>query len=952
MSIPAHAEQYYHDAVEQQLLEQRWNSRRSEDYDQTSGLVVSDLLAFLEATQPGHLPANNNNVHFASEVRYELSKVGTAHALKHGLTVNGKHMRLAGFRPQFQATEDSLHNDHRHNRFTVIRELEFNSDKQRLDLGLFLNGIPLFTVELKSELSAQTAFDAMEQYRQDRDPSTSVLLQPTVGALAHFAVSQDSADFTTRLQGSDTTFLPFNPGYAYERPAHHSYKTDYLWQEVLAPESVLELLEYFIFQKAGPDGREVLFPRFHQWDCVQKLRCEVSTNGTGHRYLQQHSAGSGKSNTISWLAFQLAFLMAEGRRKVFDKVLVVTDRLVLDRQLGDVLTFMQQGSIGFMRKCDETRDLLSALQDKTPIVVTTIQKFPWLQRLFGHEQDEAVDSATWSRIRSLKFAIIIDEAHSSQGGELFLQMLGYLTAHRKSGRNTPNVSFFAFTATPRLETLEIFGSKNRMGELEPFHSYSMQQAIDERYILDVRKGYYSVETLYHVESTKTGATVTYPKKVFKDIFEDETVVRAKAREAVRLFRQGIAHLLDSKAQAMVVCSSRKAAGMFKVALDEVLREERLPYGTLAAFTAEIKLDDRTYDEFNINGVQQGTDLGRLFVKNPDDYRFLVVADKFQVGFDCPRLSALFVDKRLDDLAAVQTLSRLNRAFPNKDSTLVVDFVNDEDTIMRAFSRYIEPLSTTSRDVMPRLEELAASLMGYGAITAADVDRHWQVFRSSPEGLYALVSPINEVCITKGAEWQRGFVSLLREFRDLYTFGVKIRPEAAKHQRLAVFAATLLRRLDKAEIQKTARLPLKVVMATVVPFDPSKDPVVSPDQPVRVPGTTTAKKPEAEALDTLLLDLSRKKLSHLSDALHAVLEQLFVDEDVVNEAWSNSFDTFFTQGIAGSKLDGVIIRFLLTTGEQGQALYEAVMGPAASCQEVRQNLLRVVYLKSRQVTSTA
>lgn len=363
----------------------------------------------------------------------------------------------------------------------------------------------------------------------------------------------------------------------------------------------------------------------------------------------------------------------------------------------------------------------------------------------------------------------------------------------------------------------------------------------------------------------------------------------------------------------------------------------------AAFTEEIILGSKTYDEFTINGLPQGTDLGRLFVRNPEDYRFLVVADKFQVGFDCPRLSALFVDKSLDDLAAVQTLSRLNRAFPNKDSTLVVDFVNDEDTIMKAFSRYIEPLSTTSRDAMPRLEELAESLLKYGAFTPGDVDRHWAVFRKDPKALYALVTNVKDLCVKRGSEWQRGLVALLRELRELYSFGVKIRPEAAKHQRLDAFAATLLRRLDKAEIQKTARLPLKVVMATVVPFTPEDQPEL-PAEPVRVPGPSTHQKPEAQALDHLLIGLSRKKLSHLADSLHEVLEKLAVDDDVQNQAAHNNFDVFSQEGVAADKLSRLVVTKLVTGGADGQALFEATHGETPVALETRQNILRVVYLR--------
>lgn len=945
MSIPAHSEHYFHDSAEQQLAAQGWRSRPTEDYDPATGLVVSDLLDFLEATQPGHLPADGDRARFASDVRHAISRVGAAHALKHGLTLNDKHMRLTGFKPQYAAVQGGSFDDYRHNRFTVIRELVFNGQNQRLDLALFLNGIPLFTFELKSELSAQTNADAMEQYRRDRDPASSVLLQPAKGALAHFAASQDEAMFTTRLQGEDTAFLPFNPGYGYTRPQDHAYLTDYIWNDVLAPDSVLELLQYFIFQRAGPDGLEVLFPRFHQWDCVQQIRADVLARGTGNRYLQQHSAGSGKSNTISWLAFQLAYLMADGQNKVFDKVLIVTDRVVLDRQLGDVLAFMHGTELGQLVKCRKTKHLLAALQEKVPVVVTTIQKFAWLQKVLDQDPSVQLDPGTRSRIRGLRYAVVIDEAHSSQGGELFLQMLNYLTAHRSSGRSTPNVSFFAFTATPRNETLEIFGTKNDLGELAPFHSYSMQQAIDEGYILDVRKGYYRVRAEYHVESTATGTLVNDSREVYRSIFEDETVIRAKAREVLQLFRQGIAHLLDGEAQAMVVCSSRKSTGMFKRALDEAIRNERLPYQTLAAFTGEISVLDEQHDEFTINEVPAGTDLGQLFLKNPATHKFLVVADKFQVGFDCPRLSALFVDKTLEDLAAVQTLSRLNRAFPGKRDTLVVDFVNDETTIMSAFARYIDPLATTSQDILPRLTELADTLLRFGAFSTEEVEQHWRVFRKDPKGLYALVSPVKAVCQEKGAAWQQRLVSLLQELHELYSFGVKIQPEASRFQKLAVMAATLLRYLDKAEVRKSARLPLKVVMATVVPVVLEEQPELPPEA-VRVPGEGKAQRPEAQALDNLLMDLSRKNLSQLADAIHEVLEKLGVDEEVRSQALHNTFDTFVREGAAAHKLSDLVLRKLIANDDHGQALYDLTQGPTPVAMETRGNILKVVYLRHR------
>lgn len=943
MFIPAHSEIYYSEFVERQLIGCGWHARSTEDYDQNSGLVLSDLLAFLEATQPGHLTGVGYK-RLASDIRHAICKAGAAHAFKHGIMLDGNHIRLCGFKPQFQATRDSRNNDHLHNRFTVIRELQFNSLHQRLDLALFLNGIPLFTFELKSELSTQTAADAMEQYRRDRNPATSILLEPVTGALAHFAVSQDEAAFTTRLQGDETVFVPFDPTYDYVRPQEHSYKTDYLWRQVLLPENVLQLLEYFILQRVGQSGLEVLFPRFHQWDCVQKLRADVTGNGVGRRYLQQHSTGSGKSFTIAWLAFQLAFLATQEYRRIFDKIIVVTDRIVLDRQLGDVLTFMQGSEIGQLVKCEKTRDLLEALQSKTPIIVTTIQKFGWLQTVLDREPRQKIDPGALARIRGLHMAVIIDEAHSSQGGALFQSMLRYLTAHRNAGRNTPNLSFFAFTATPRPETLEIFGSKNRTGELEPFHSYSMQQAIDEGYILDVRKGYKTMDIHYQVESLKPGIVVTNRDEVLKQIHEDETSIKAKARKIARIFNQGVAPQLEGEAQAMVVCSSRKAVGLFKTALDEVMQQEMFSFGTIAAFTDEIMSNGRMHDECSINGLRAGTDLGRLFRDNPKDFRILIVADKFQLGFDCPRLTALFVDKRLDDISAVQTLSRLNRAFPRKDSTLVIDFVNDEETIMKAFSRYIKPLSTTPHNVLPRLAELSKNILGYGAFGNSEIEEHWRVFRANPQALYGLVEPIKATCAQRGMGWQRELIALLREFRELYTFGVKVQPEAGKYQHLAVFAITLLRYLDKAEIQKSARLPLKVVMATVVPFTDEKEAEPAAEA-VRIANAGATESPEAKALlDRLLLDLSREKLQGLADELHEIIERLSADEEVRNQAANNSFDIFVQEGIAAIKLNQIVIDKIITGKPYGQALFDVTQRDDPAAMETRENILRVVYLR--------
>lgn len=949
----AHSEFEYANNVQAQLVASGWACRTSGNYNARFGLLTADLAAFLDATQPGHYGAlvGAGEDQLVADIRNAISRVGTAHALKHGVDVNGRHLRLCGFKPQSAATEASTHNDYRHNRFSFVRELVFTPEGKalRLDFALFLNGVPLFTAELKSEMTAQGLADAVLQYKTDRHPDLAVILQPVVGALAHFAASQAGIEFTTKLAGEETLFRPFNPTLGYVMPADHGSPTDYLWRQVLTPDNVLDLLEYFIFQKPTDSGIDVLFPRYHQWECVSQVKAAVLAEGPGHRYLQQHSAGSGKSNTIAWLASQLAYLTLPGGQKVFDKVLVVTDRLVLDRQLGDVLRFMHGSIIGQLVNCSHTRELGAALQDHTPILVTTVQKFAFLDQVFSG--DRSVDPGTRARVRSMRFAVLIDEAHSSQGGDYFSSMLKNLSTHLRSGREVPNVSFFAFTATPKNDTLELFGRKNRMGDLVPFHTYSMRQAIDEQYILEVRKGYRQVETLYHVESTKPGEFVERTKDVFRAIFNDPEIVKAKAWEVARVFSTGVACKLGGLAQGMVVCESRLAAGRFKLALDAIFAEKGLPYKTLCAFTDEIELDGQVYDEFTINGVAQGTDLGKLFVTTPAEYKLLVVADKFQVGFDCPRLLAMFVDKPLEGIAAVQTLSRLNRWFPGKseDDVLILDFANTEETIMGSFDQFIDRRVTAPRNFIPRLAELETSIRGYGLFTEADVDAFWAAARTDAAALYAVMGPLK----LKAAELEVGvrkkLVEQLVEFKELYALGSKINPDALRYQKLAGFIGRMLTTVDKREALKIARLPLKVVMASVVPYLPEEPPAfdkVGADQVVNGPAETqSAKSPAKKALDGLLQELSAQKLEGLSEAIHDIINKMCTDPLLTTQARSNSFEVFARDGHAPAVLNTLVVAYISRDSTIGKALVTSLLGNTSRQREVRENILKVVYTRS-------
>lgn len=952
--MKAHSEFEYANDVQSQLEASGWDCRPSSDYNARFGLLPADLVGFLEATQPGHYGhlAAAGNDQLVADVRNAISKVGAAQALKHGVDVNGRHIQLCGFKPQSAATAASTHNDYRHNRFSFVRELVFTpgGEALRLDFALFLNGIPLFTFELKSEMSAQSWTDAVFQYRRDRKPELGLILKPVEGALAHFAASQEAVAFTTRLAGDDTVFLPFNPTYGYSQPSHHTYPTDYLWRDVMAPDSVLDLLEYFIFQKPTARGLEVLFPRFHQWECIHQVKAAVLAYGPGQRYLQQHSAGSGKSNTIAWLASQLAYLTLPSGQKVFDKVLVVTDRLVLDRQLSDVLRFMHGEIHGQMVTCGHTRDLGEALQGLTPIVVTTVQKFAFLDQVFSG--DKRIDPGTLARIRGLRFAILIDEAHSSQGGDYFSSMLKSLSTHLRSGREVPNVSFFAFTATPKNDTLELFGRKNRMGDLEPFHSYSMKQAIDERYILDVRKNYHQVETLFHVESTRPGEFIERTKDVFRAIFNDPEIVKAKAWEVARVFTTRIAPRLEGQAQGMVVCDSRAAAAQFKLAVDAILAEQGVPYKTLCAFTEDLELGGVRYDEFTINGLPQGSDLGRLFVEHPETYKLLVVAEKFQVGFDCPRLLAMFVDKPLDGIAAVQTLSRLNRAFPGKDWTdlVVLDFANEEETIMRAFDRFIDRRVTVPRNFIPRLKELDAELRGYGLFSDTDVDAFWRAARSDAAALFAVMGSLKCKVAEMDSRDRKQLVAQLAEFKELFALGSKLNPEALKHQRLAGFVSRMLATVDKHEAVRDACLPLKVVMASVVPYLPEDKAAfgadAGADSVVNGPAEPQERKsPAQKALDGFLQELSVKNLEGLATEITAMVNELCTEPKLITQARGNSFDVYEREGSAPKALEDLIIQRLVSGAPTGQALMDLFMGNTSRTRDARSNLLRVVYERS-------
>src|SRR5579859_2281537 len=672
-----------------------YHKRASDDYDKALCLIPADVLDFLYASQPKTWEAFKRQhgaearTRLLQRLAHEVGARGTLEALRSGIKVDGAKFQLAYFPPS-SGLNPALQTLYAANIFSVARQLHFSEKdaKDSLDMALFLNGLPLFTAELKNPFKGQTVQHAISQYRQTRDPREPLLAFGR--CLAHFAVDPDLVYLTTQLQGAKTVFLPFNKGHnlgAGNPPSWKGFATAYLWEQVLGRESVLNLIQHFIQtieeeddkgQKTGK--RSLLFPRYHQLDSVRRLIVDARERGAGQRYLIQHSAGSGKSNSISWLAHQLSVLHDAQNRRVFDSIIVITDRRVLDRQLQRTVRQFQQ-TLGVVENIDKTsRQLKEALEDGKTIIVTTLQKFPVIANQMG-------------ALPGKRFAVIIDEAHSSQTGESTKSLKAILSVKtleeaeaeergededdledhiaeemRKRGR-MPNVSFFAFTATPKNKTLELFGVRREDGKYEAFSLYSMRQAIEEGFILDVLQNYTTYKACWSLFK-KIEADPRYERKKATYLLTSfvnlhKHAIGEKTAIMVEHFHSQVASRIGGKAKAMIVTRSRLAAVYYKQAIDRYLKEKGYPYKALVAFSGTVEDGVLKFTEASMNGLPE-TQTTETF--KGSDYRFLIVANKFQTGFDQPLLHSMYVDKKLGGVGAVQTLSRLNRVYHHKDET--------------------------------------------------------------------------------------------------------------------------------------------------------------------------------------------------------------------------------------------------------------------------------------------
>lgn len=790
--MPQHHESVLEDEICQYLASHGWlYSPDDAGYDRELALFPEDVFDWLAETQPvewekrvkpGDAPAAQGKAKAALLQR--LAKALSADLKADGGTLAVLRRGFNDFNASFAMCQPKPNSGWNATtaaryaavRLRVMRQVHYSTTntKKAIDLVFFVNGIPVATAELKTDFT-QSVAHAIEQYKKDRTPKGEPLLTFAKRALVHFAVSNKEVHMTTRLDGPGTVFLPFNRGNQHRAgnpPNPDGSASSYLWETILQRDTWLEILDRFLHlevsERRDPEtGKKtrketLLFPRFHQWEAVTKLVEAARTEGPGHRYLIQHSAGSGKTNSISWLAQRLASLYDEADEKVFSSVIVVTDRTVLDAQLQEAIHQINR-TTGVVAHIDglsgsKSAELADALESGTHIIIVTIQTFPY-----------ALDAiADRKSLQGRSFAIIADEAHSSQAGgasNKLKQVLSQaelaevaeggsvsaediLAAETKARAEAGNISFFAFTATPKATTLELFGRKDESGTPRPFHLYSMQQAIDEGFILDVLRNYTPYKTAfrlshggktYATDDTAEGTIAVTGGGDDSDLVDRSAAVKSvmnwvklhptniaqKVQIIVEHFRQNVAWRLNGQAKAMVVTSSRKAAVRYKLAFDKYVADHGYTdVAALVAFSGEVKDTEsgsnEPFTETGMNPGLKGRDLRDAFAT--DEFQVMLVANKFQTGFDQPKLVAMYVDKKLGGVQAVQTLSRLNRTFaPLKDQTFVLDFANEVSDIIDAFSPYYE--ATTLADVTdPNIvHDTERKLAVAGIYEASEVD---------------------------------------------------------------------------------------------------------------------------------------------------------------------------------------------------------------------------------------
>ncbi len=966
-----HTEKIFEDELCKQLASQNWSVRThlktATSYNRELALFPDDLLSFVQDTQPSEWAKfkkwhnGDSEKMLVKRVAEQLDKHGTLYLLRHGFKDRDAKFFLCQFRPAHRKNP-RLWDWYDRNRLTVIRQLHYSlHNENSIDLVLFVNGLPVSTAELKTDLT-QNIKDAIAQYQKDRqpkDPKTKepeALLQFKTRALVHFAVSTDEVFMTTKLDGDKTYFLPFNLGHPDglgaasagnpPAPTGKGYPTWYLWEIVWSRDVWLDILANFLHLEVKEvddptSGKKtpketLIFPRFHQLDVVRRLVGSAAAEGVGNVYLIQHSAGSGKSNSIAWSAHRMAGLHNAADEKVFDSVIVITDRRVLDRQLQETIGQFEH-KVGVVEKINEnSQQLADALMKGTPVVVTTIQKFPFiLDKVKG--------------MKNKRFAIIVDEAHSSQSGAAAQKLRKALTTEAPkptvkvelngetvevaadveidpeevtsedvineviTSRQRPaNVSYFAFTATPKAKTMELFGRTNATTGLpEPFHGYSMRQAIEEGFILDVLKNYTSYKAFYRLASQSDEKLVPQGKAK-KVLARYATLhpynISQKVVVIVEHFREHVAAKIGGKAKAMVVTDSRKAAVRYKLALDKYLQERGyVDMKALVAFSGKVEDLDSGPDEFteaNMNTGILGQEPAVAFKR--DEYRLLLVANKYQTGFDQPLLHTMYVDKRLSGVLAVQTLSRLNRTCPGKEDTFVLDFVNKPEEILESFQPYYRAAALAEVTDPNIVHELQIKLDKSGVYYVSEVDAFAEAFfdpKRKQAGLHAHLKPAADRFKALDEEQQEQFRKDLATFLRMYdflsqiiayndsdlekryAFGKHLMPRITEHATSSLLELDSDVRLTHYRLQKLGEQQLDLAKGDVVKLAPASE-----------AGTGTAAEDEKKRLSEVVGKMNDLFSGDLSEAdmvgyVTTIKGKLLENETLAKQAEANTEEQF-------------------------------------------------------------
>jgi len=983
MSKP-YDEAAFEDEIAAALLDRGYTRVPSGGFDAERGIFPDEVVSFVKETQPEAWTKletahkGNARKRFLQELTSALERQGTLELLRHGFRTTGTKIELATFQPN-TGINPALQEKYDANILGVTQQLHYSATNPNLslDLALSVNGIPVATGELKNTFTDQASVDAREQYRTDRDPSEPVLRFKR-GALVHFAIDQNEVHYTTELDEEDTSFLPFNKGHEKgggNPPRENDHRTAYLWKEVWEKNSWMEILQRFVHidtEELKQDGitveeeETIIFPRYHQLECVRQLIDSAQKQGPGEDYLIQHSTGSGKSKSIAWLVHRLVSLHDENDDAVFDGVVVVTDRTVLDKQLRNTIYELDHKT-GVVHPITgehgpKSEELAGALEAGKPVVITTLQTFPYV---IEHAQS----------LPERDYAVVVDEAHSSQSGEMSAEMKGILSGvddediedaedviaeSAKARSKQPNLSFFAFTATPKAKTLQTFGEPDGDGGHEPFHLYSMQQAIDEGFILDVLQNYTTYETFYKVAKVVEDDPQVPEQKAKKAIGQYLKLhphnVSQKVEIIVEHFRNHTKQKIGGKAKAMIVTSSRAHAVRYKKAIDEHIEENGYDLKALVAFSGTVEDDGESFTEKGMNDGIKESELPNAF--NTPEYQILVVADKYQTGFDQPLLHTMYVDKKLSGIQAVQTLSRLNRTYPGKEDTFVLDFENEHEEIQDAFDPFYGKTTVSEGADPQHLQQLASDLDAFRIYDQTEVDRFAEVFfdpeNTGTEGSHAklssLVQPARDKFVAKDEETREEFRSTLRSFLRLYKFQSQIVSYADTHlEKLYTFGRFLYKELPKESPGPSVEFDEELALQ-YYRLEKSQEGSIgltSSDGEVEGPtetGTGGSREVEEVELSTIVEKINEKLGTDFTEADQLFLEQLkedaLEDDHLRLSAQANSPQNFALE------FDDALTSMFIDRMDQNQELFAEFMDNDEVQEAITKHLRQQVYQESQ------